>query len=244
MKQKTCCFIGHQKIKDTPMLREALAKILEDLIVNKKFNTFLFGSMSEFYPVCYDVVTQLKARYPHIRRIYVRCDFPYLDGKDKAKLLAQYEDTYFSKPMHANVKADYVERNLRMILSSQVCVILFKNRNRVSNTPDGQPKSGTKVAYDYAVKKGKQIINLYDHLPTVSRKPPARRKPGTGSLCKLKSGLWIGSFSPLDATGKRVRHCVYGKTRQECELSLADLIVQVKAQIANEKENQQEAVLL
>ena len=68
----TCCFFGHRKINETDLLRKELYKVIEDLITNKNVNTFLFGSKSEFNSLCLKVVTELREKYPHIKRIYVR----------------------------------------------------------------------------------------------------------------------------------------------------------------------------
>ena len=48
----TCCFIGHREINETDKLKAKLKKIIEELIVNKKVDTFLLGSRSEFNDLC------------------------------------------------------------------------------------------------------------------------------------------------------------------------------------------------
>ena len=54
-----------------------------------------------------------------------------------------------------------------MINQSDVCVVYYdenyappRRRNSRRDLADYQPKSGTKIAYDYAVRKGKTIINV------------------------------------------------------------------------------------
>ena len=54
-----------------------------------------------------------------------------------------------------------------MINHSKFCVVYYdenylppRRRNSKSDSTDYQPKSGTKVAYDYVMKKGKIIINV------------------------------------------------------------------------------------
>ena len=39
---KVCCFIGHRKINLTKELEDNLIKTIEDLIINKGVNRFLF----------------------------------------------------------------------------------------------------------------------------------------------------------------------------------------------------------
>ena len=56
---------------------------------------FLFGSKSRFDDLCYEAVTELKKKYVHIQRIYVRAEFPYIDESYKSYLLKGYEETYY-----------------------------------------------------------------------------------------------------------------------------------------------------
>ncbi len=72
--ERTCCFIGHRKIKCTLELRERLQSILLDLIENGTTD-FIFGDHSEFNDLCYEVVTKLKEKHPEIGRINFRKTF-------------------------------------------------------------------------------------------------------------------------------------------------------------------------
>ncbi len=57
------------------------------------------------------------------------------------------------------------------------------------------------------------------------------------SIRKSNDHLYEGRYTPTNAYGKRKSHNIYAKTREECEEKLAEMIVQVKAQIKAEKEN-------
>lgn len=162
-----CCFFGHRNIEETEELRNVLYNIIEDLIENKKVNTFLFGSKSEFDDICLKTVTELKEKYPHIRRIYVRAEYPYIDDSYKKYLLKRYDDTFYPEHMKNAGKASYVERNFEMIDKSKYCVICFdknyispRRKNGKRDLSVYQPKSGTKIAHEYAIKKGLTIINV------------------------------------------------------------------------------------
>ena len=65
---------------------------------------------------------------------------------------------------------------------------------------------------------------------------PKIRKPGTGCVTMINDHLYEGRYTPTNAYGKRESHNTYAKTREECEEKLAEMIVQVKAQIKAEKE--------
>ena len=151
----TCCFIGHRTINETDELISQLYNIIENLIVEKKVDTFLLGSKSQFNSLCQETVTKLKKKYPHIKRIYVRAEYPYISDDYKKYLLENYEDTYYPERIKASGKAIYVERNCEMIDKSDVCIIYY-DESLYSSTR----KSGTKIALNYAIKQGKHIIKL------------------------------------------------------------------------------------
>ena len=153
--ENTCCFIGHREINMTDELKEKLCVVIERLIVDENIDTFLFGSKSQFDDLCYDVVTEIKKKYPHIKRIFVRAEYPYIDESYVAYLLKSYEDTYFPKSVLGAGKASYVKRNCEMIENSRFCIVYYKE----DYTPKGR-KSGTKIAFDYAEKKKKTIIRF------------------------------------------------------------------------------------
>ena len=165
-KEKTCCFFGHRKINETEELKNKLSEIIENLIANENVDTFLFGSKSQFDDLCHKVVTDLKEKHPHLKRVYVRSAFQYIPDWYEDSLLNHYEDTYFPEHMEKAGKASYVERNQEMIIHSKFCVVYYdenylppRRKNSRRDLFDYQPKSGTAVAYDYAVRKKKHIIN-------------------------------------------------------------------------------------
>ncbi len=162
MKYYTACFFGHRKIAVTDELVIRLKEVVEDLIVREEVDTFLFGSKSQFDRLCLKVVTELKKKYPHIRRIYVRAEFPYIDEDYMVYLLKRYDHTYYPERMINAGKAAYVERNYEMIDNSSYCVICYdenymppRRKNSRRNLFDYQPNSGTKIAYNYAQKRSK-----------------------------------------------------------------------------------------
>jgi hypothetical protein len=62
------------------------------------------------------------------------------------------------------------------------------------------------------------------------------RKPGTGCITMINDHLFEGRFTPTNAEGKRISKNVYAPAREECEEKLAELIVQMRSEIAAEKE--------
>ena len=150
---KSCCFFGHRKINESRELREKIKNAVEGLIVEEKVDTFLFGSKSQFDKLCLEIVTELKEKYPCIKRIYLRAEFPYIDDSYLAYLLKSYDETYYPEKLLGAGRAVYVERNCQMIDNSKFCIVYYDE----SYNPKTR-KSGTKIALDYATKKGRSII--------------------------------------------------------------------------------------
>ena len=154
MFKNICCFIGHKEIDETQELKAKLYKEIERLIEAEGVDTFLFGSKSRFDSLCLELVTQLKEKHPHIKRVYVRAEHPVIDDSYKAYLLRSYEDTYYPEKIVGAGKASYVERNREMIDKSRFCVFFYDSASVATR------KSGTEIALAYAKKKKKIIINV------------------------------------------------------------------------------------
>lgn len=153
--KNTACFFGHRTINETEKLRVRLYEIIERLIVDENVDTFLFGSKSRFDSLCLEVVTEIKEKYSHIKRIYVRAEYPDINTQYTNYLLESYEDTYYPERIIGAGRAAYVERNYEMINKSHHCIIYY-DQHYVSTTH----KSGTQIALDYAIKRRKRIISV------------------------------------------------------------------------------------
>lgn len=181
MYNKVCCFFGHRKIEITEKLKETIEKLITECNVL----TFLFGSRSEFNYLCYLIVSELKEKYPDIKRIAYTCKnetcvleserqkweeiCSHITKQDLCLLVVDEEFEYETK--YKSGKASYVERNQSMIDHSDYCVFYYDERyqpkiRKYSKQSIGyyQPKSGTKLAYNYAKQKRKIIINLKKEL--------------------------------------------------------------------------------
>ncbi len=158
---KSACFIGHRKVNPSPDFQKKLNNIIIKLIEKEKIENFLFGSKSEFNDICYDIVSDLMKQYPQIKRIHYRTNYPNADEYTKKLLLQGYEESIFPQSVFCAGRASYIKRNQEMINDSDICVFYY-NKTRFSG--DGkhlntQPHSGTALAYNYAVKNNKKIIN-------------------------------------------------------------------------------------
>ena len=183
MSEKTCCFIGHRNVEETEELWQMIRETVEKLINDKGVTLFLFGSRSDFDSICHDVVTELQEIYPDIKRIAYTCRHETATMKeDKAEEeriwssilkrsvhIRDYDAEYEHPTKYTSGRASYAERNQAMINNSDFCVFYFDEtykppRRKYGNSylSDYQPKSGTAVAYAYALHKKKQIYNLLE----------------------------------------------------------------------------------
>ena len=66
-----------------------------------------------------------------------------------------------------------------------------------------------------------------------------RRKPGTGCVSQINENLWEGRYSPKLPNDDRLARNIYAHSEKECEQKLAELIVQMKAEIAAQRQQPQ-----
>ena len=71
------------------------------------------------------MVSEFRMNYPHLKRIYVRAQSPYINDDYKSCLLKSYEDTYYPNNLIKSGRFAYIKRNYEMINESEYCVIYF-----------------------------------------------------------------------------------------------------------------------
>ena len=148
----------------TQSLTDRLTALVSDLIKSGVQN-FIFGSHSQFNDLCYEIVSKLQKQYPFIKRIHYCLAY---ENYASAGINNLYEHEIDCESAINAGKSAYIVRNKMMIDDSDLCVFYYdenykppRRKNGKRDLFDYQPKSGTAVAHDYAVKKGKSIMNLY-----------------------------------------------------------------------------------
>ncbi len=155
---KVCCIIGHRDFEKTKEIEKKAKNIVADLIEKENVNVFLFGSKSKFVDFCYEIVTEYKRTYFNIKRIFVRAEYPIINDNYYNYLKTFYEDSYFYSEKLKSNRFSYIKRNQVMIEKSDFCIFYF-NENYLPKT---KTQSGTNIAYKYALKQNKKIINLFE----------------------------------------------------------------------------------
>lgn len=146
-KHKTCSFFGHQKINIDERLKTKLKEIAEQLILDG-FTTFFFGGFSNFDELSRQTITELKQKYPHIKRIF------YLYNPKQYKQI-KAEDVDCDELIYPDLEFDWwykriYFRNVEMIKNSDFIIFYVKNTQN----------SGAYKAYKYAIKKKKNFLNI------------------------------------------------------------------------------------
>ena len=138
---KSCSFFGHRDAPQTDELKQKVREIVERLILEEEVDTFLFGSRSNFDELCHIVVTELKEKYPYIRRVAYLCKHETaclvgagMEEQRRIKEIAgrdvyvrEFEDIKKSDRVNSAGRAAYVERN-QWIIDNSDFVLFFLNR--------------------------------------------------------------------------------------------------------------------
>ena len=162
---KSCSFFGHRGTPQTEELKQKMKEVVERLIVEEGVYTFLFGSRSYFDELCHIVVTELKEKYPQIRRIAYLCkhesvclvgagtrlrgQIKEITGRDT--YVPEYEEIKKSDRVNSAGRASYVERNQWMINESDLAIFCISEEEK-------SVKSGTLLAYKFSIKCQKNSI--------------------------------------------------------------------------------------
>ena len=180
-RHKNCSFFGHREIEINQQIKDRLTNVIENLILSKEVSAFLFGSRSDFNYLAHLVVTELKDKYTHIRRIAYTCKSESCilekerreweeicsELKNREVRLLGVEEECEHKTKYTAGRASYVERNQAMIDDSDYCIFYYDENYRPQTKPISKlarystRKSGTALAYKYANKRKKVVINLF-----------------------------------------------------------------------------------
>lgn len=157
MDNKTCSVFGHSNIKVTDKLKRELYLLFENLVLKENVSIFFFGGFSDFDEICYCVISKLKLKYNHIKRVFVCDDYKYIFRPQKRPYwldAERYEElTYFEMQYNGFYKRIYF-RNCEIINNSDYVVFYVNHTNQ----------SGAYKAMQYALKNKKKIFNICDNI--------------------------------------------------------------------------------
>ena len=136
----------------TDELKNKLKNKIENLVVNENYAIFYFGGFSMFDELCWEIVTELKQKHTHIKRIFCLSD-PRHQRASKRPSWLKEED--FEEFIYLDLTFDYwytriYYRNIEMINQSDF-IIFYVNKTE---------NSGAYKTMKYAIKVKKKFINM------------------------------------------------------------------------------------
>lgn len=153
-KIETVCFTGHRFIRKSNalMIPTRLKGVLEDLI-GKGARRFRAGGAMGFDTVAALCILELKEKYPEIKLELV------LPCRDQSASWNEYEKQVYNYILSQANSVEYItdayanwcmhERNRRLVNESQVCIAYLTESH-----------GGTAYTFNYALKKGLEVINI------------------------------------------------------------------------------------
>ncbi len=142
--KKKCCFFGH---RDSPSeIAGILEKTITDLIEKKSVDMFYVGNQGHFDIMVRNMLNKLKLKYPHINYSVVLAYMP--TKKDKT---ADYSDTIYPDGLENVPRRFAIDWRNRWLVDNSDYVIAY-----ITHSFGGAAKF-----YDLAVKRKKNVINLY-----------------------------------------------------------------------------------
>lgn len=147
--------IGAQDFERTPASAIELWDVLTNLVANEGADLFFFTNEGLFDFSCWQIVSQLKMRYPNIRRIYAQTG--YEDNNGNLQEIDKYYDRifYLGSICENSLLAPYV-RNRVMV---GMCDVVVTNVD-LKKLPTPRIESSTEAAIKFAKRYKKRVINL------------------------------------------------------------------------------------
>ena len=153
LKYKSCSVFGHSNIEITKNLETKLFKTFDNLI-NQGYGFFYFGGFGMFDELCHKIISELKLKYNHIKRIFCLSDPRHLRENKRPKWLQtkDYEEfVYLDLDFDWWYQRIYF-RNCAMIDRSDIVVFYVQQKEN----------SGAYKTFKYAKHKKKLFLNLFD----------------------------------------------------------------------------------
>ncbi len=169
-KENSCCVIGHREVNN--LNQQLLTDKFKNLIEKYNVTIFKFGNYGKFNNLCYKILRELKLQYQQIKLVlYSLCNEIAYTFEEAEKYQSQYNrrNTKFKYKCFDEIielkdideskfKYACVLRNKRLIDESDFCVIYYRESYSLPCSNGVHRNSGTKIAFEYAIKKNKKVF--------------------------------------------------------------------------------------
>ena len=174
----------------------------------------------------------------------------YYRGKNVAQNLATAAKWFDRAAQDGNQNAQYMLGKLYLmdqgVEYDKTMGIHWLTKSAVQGnayvTDEMRKIAAAKIDRGIAKSESLQDIDTAPRKPAPSTFLPhkgQRRKPGTGCVSQINENLWEGRYSPKLPNDDRLARNIYAHSEKECEQKLAELIVQMKAEIAAQRQQPQ-----
>ena len=152
----TVSFFGHREIQRASEIEERLERLLYELITQKSYVELLVGRDGEFDLIAASAVrraihsygygnTSLILMLPYMKAEYRDNEQSYLNYYDEVEICSESADAHYKSAIQV--------RNRIMVDRSELVVCCIQHKS-----------GGAYRTVQYAMKQGKQVINLSDNL--------------------------------------------------------------------------------
>ena len=140
----TCSFFGHRDCPEA--VKPGIKAIIEELILNKNAIIFYVGNNGNFDGYVYDILKELKIKYPFISYAVVLAYHP------KEALFIDPSDTILPGGIENVPKRFAISYRNKWMIDKSDCVIVYVRRSY----------GGAARFFEMAKKKKKLCINLFE----------------------------------------------------------------------------------
>ena len=141
--KKSCTFFGHRDVPDR--IYEELKSCIKEQIEKEDIRMFYFGDQGKFDRMVLRALKECKKEYPDIKLLMVAAYFP--ENKQ-----TEADEIIFPEELEGRPKRLAILLRNQYMIEKAACYVFYVNRSF----------GGAAKALEYAKKKNKIIINLYE----------------------------------------------------------------------------------
>lgn len=155
---KSIAFFGHRQIFEKTIIADRLLKILKD-IIPQGYSKLLIGSHGEFDKLVLSTCIKYRNNFePNIEINVILTNLSLLNKNNLESSKIDFYEHNKCKTMFYDIEEVYFKNritysNKKMVDASDLIICYVDTRSY---------RSGAKTAVNYAIKKNKKIINLFE----------------------------------------------------------------------------------
>lgn len=161
LKNMKVAIAGHRRIEITEKLKEALKETLMRLVENGADTFYFCGTKGDFDYLCYDYLGELMQSH-RIKRVLARAYYDCIDEDIFEYRIDYTESRCFPEDLRSPILTIYTKPKKDMIDLSEVLLTYF-DKSYVPTEPFIRRSSTSRVV-EYAKRKKKTVINIFDML--------------------------------------------------------------------------------